>query len=84
MINPVVVATVAACYQGRDVPIETSEAQRLLLHAQTAGHIWLDGLRERAEALSLRAAELLTAADTRVEEEAGVARAVGTAHRDEP
>ena len=84
MIDPVVVATVAACHQGHDVSVETSKAQRFPRHAQSAGSIWLDALRERAEALSLRAAELLVAAHSRAKEVAGVARAVGMAHRDEP
>ena len=53
-----------------------------MLAAQTAGGFWIDGLRERAEALTERAATLLLTAHARAEEaEGGVARAVGLARR---
>ncbi len=54
-----------------------AEAQQALLQAQTDGRVWLDPLRERAEALTLRTAELVIKAHRRVEEAGGVTRAVG-------
>jgi hypothetical protein len=59
--------------------VAAAEAQQVLLSAQIAGHFWLEPLRERAEVLTLRTAELLIDAHTRVEEAEGVARAVGIA-----
>jgi len=63
------------------VSLAAAEAQQVLLSAQIAGRLWLEPLRERAEALTLRTAELLIDAHTRVEEAEGVARAVGFACR---
>jgi len=63
------------------VSLAAAEAQQVLLSAQIAGRLWLEPLRERAEALTLRTAELLIDAHTRVEEADGVARAVGFACR---
>jgi len=79
--RPVVERAVAACRAAHDTSLEASEAQQQLLGAQTAGQFWIDGLRERAEALTERAATLLLTAHARAEEAEGVARAVGLARR---
>jgi hypothetical protein len=81
LVNPTVARAVDACRSAHDVSVEAAEAQQALLSAQIAGHFWLEPLRERAEALTLRTAELLIDAHTRVEEAEGVARAVGFARR---
>ena len=77
----VVERAVAACRAAHDTSLEASGAQQLLLGAQTAGQFWIDGLRERAEALTERAATQLLTAHARAEEAEGVARAVGLARR---
>jgi hypothetical protein len=79
--RPVVERAVAACRSAYDASLEASEAQQLLLAAQTTGRFWIDGLRERAEALTGRAATLLLTAHARAEEAEGVVRAVGLARR---
>ena len=79
--RPVVERAVAACRAAYDVSLEASEAQQFLLAAQTTGGFLIDGLRERAEALTVRAATLLLMAHARAEEAEGVARAVGLARR---
>ena len=76
MLDPVIAAAVAACRAAHDASLEAAEAQEALLRAQTAGYFWLDPLRERAEALTQRAAEHLLIAHARAEEAEGVARAV--------
>ena len=83
LINPTVGRAVDACRAAHHVSVAAAEAQQVLLSAQIAGHSWLDPLRERAEALTLRTAEFLIDAHTRVEEAEGVARAVGFARRGE-
>ena len=75
----VVEPAVASCRAAYDASLEASEAQQFLLTAQTTGGLWIDGLRERAEALTERAATLLLTAHARAEEAEGVARAVGLA-----
>jgi hypothetical protein len=77
----VVVPAVASCRAAYDASLEASEAQQFLLAAQTTGGFWIDGLRERAEALTERATTLLLTAHARAEEAEGVARAVGLARR---
>jgi hypothetical protein len=79
--RPVVERAVAACRSAHDASREASEAQQLLLGAQTAGQFWIDGLRERAQALAEQATTLLLTAHARAEEAEGVARAVGLARR---
>ena len=79
--RPVVERAVAACRAAHDTSLEASEVQQLLLGAQTDGQFWIDGLRERAEALTERAVTLLLTAHARAEEAEGVARAVGLARR---
>jgi len=79
--RPVVERAVAACRAAYDASLEASEARQFLLAAQTTGRFWIDGLRERAEALTERAAMLLLTAHARAEGAEGVARAVGLARR---
>ena len=82
LLDPVVARAVAACRAAHDVAADAADAQRILL-VQTAGHEWMEKLQERAEALTLKTAELLIEAHARVEEAEGVARAVGMARRGE-
>lgn len=84
MLRSVVVKAVEACHAAHDVALEATQARGELHHAETAGGYWLDPLRERAEALIVRAAELTVAAHIASEEAEGVARAVGLARRGEP
>ena len=83
LLDPTVTRAVEACQAAHDASVSAAEAQQVLLAGRTAGHFWLDPLRERAEALTLRTAELLIEAHARVEEAEGVARAVGLARRGE-
>jgi len=84
LLDPIVAKAVVACRAAHDLSVAAAEAQQVLLRAQTAGHFWIDPLRERAEALTLRTAGLLIEAHARVEEAEGVARAVDLARRGEP
>jgi hypothetical protein len=79
LLEPVVTKAVAACRVAHDASTDAAQAQQVLQRARTAGHFWIDPLRERAEALMLRSAELLIEAHARYEEAEGVARAVGLA-----
>jgi hypothetical protein len=83
LIEPAVVAAIAAIRLASDVSLDATEAHAVVLRAQTSGHYWIEPLRERALALTVRAAELLVVAYTRVEEAEGVARAVDLARRGE-
>lgn len=83
LLDPVVAAAVTACQAAHDLRIDAAETQQALLWAQTAGHFWRDPLRQRAEALTLRMADLLIQAHARAEEAEGVARAVDLARRGE-
>ena len=97
MLDPILDLKAAASLQaailahrGQALELDASAVQRLgaqclqvLLSAQISGHFRLDPLRERAEALTLRTAELLIDAHMRVEEAEGVVRAVGFARRGE-
>jgi hypothetical protein len=78
LLDPVVARAVAACQAAHDLAAAATDAQRLHLSAQTAGDARIGKLQERAEALTLKSAELLMA-HARVEEAEGVARAVGGA-----
>ena len=75
---------VVACHAADDLSAEARQAREKLRRAEAAGGYWLDPLRERAEVLTFRAAELIVAAHVAVEEVEGVARAVGMARRGEP
>lgn len=84
LLDPAVVGGLGACREAHDVSVAAAEAQEVLLLAQTAGRAWLDPLRERAEALTLRTAELMIEAHARVEAAEGISRAVSLARRGEP
>ena len=84
LLDPVLQMAVAACRAAHDAFVEAARAQENLLGARTAGHVWLELLRERTESLTLRAAGLLIEAHARVEAAEGVARAVDLARRGEP
>jgi len=83
LLDAVVAAAVAACRASHDAWVEAAEAQQALLRAQSDESFWIEPLRDQAEALTRRAAELLLIAQMRVEEAEGVARAVGIACRGE-
>lgn len=83
LLDPVVAAAAAACRASYDARQEAAEAQQALLRALADGHLWIEPLHDRTEALTRRAAERLLVAHARVEEAEGVARAVGIARRGE-
>jgi len=80
---PVIERALAACRAAHDASVDAAEAQQVLLRARTAGHFWVEPLRERAEQVTELAAQLLLVAHARAEEAEGVARAVGLARRRE-
>jgi hypothetical protein len=82
-LAPVLAGAIAACREVHDKSQELVAAQQALLRAQTAGHFWIDPLRERADELTRRVVELLIMAYTRAEQAEGVARAVAFARRGE-
>ncbi|MBO0766796.1 MAG: hypothetical protein J2P50_19695 [Hyphomicrobiaceae bacterium] len=84
MLRPVLARAVAACHAADDLLADAHRARQKLLLAETAGGHWLDPLRERAEALTFRAAKLMLDAHVAVEEAEGVARAVDMARRGQP
>jgi hypothetical protein len=81
LLEPVVARAVDACRAAYDLGFAASTARHAVWRAQADGGYWLDPLRERAEALSLQAAEALLHAHLRAEEAFGVARAVDLARR---
>ena len=81
LLDPVVAKAVDACRAAYDLGFAASTARQAVMRAQAEGGYWLDPLRERAEALSLQAAEALLHAHLRAEEAFGVARAVDLARR---
>jgi len=83
LLDPVVAAAVATCRASHNAWLEAAGAQQALLRAQSDESFWIEPLRDQAEALTRRAAELLLIAQMRVEEAEGVARAVGIACRGE-
>ena len=84
LLAPMVTAAVEACRAAHDMSMAAAEAQQVLLDAQTSsGHFWIEPLRERAEARTQRAAELLLKAHRQAELAEGVARAVDFARRGE-
>ena len=83
MLDPTVERAMTACRAAHDLAADAATARHTLLDAQIAGGYWLDPLRERAEALTERAAARLLEAHVRVEQAEGVARAVGLARRGE-
>ena len=84
LLEPVVATAIGACRAANDLAVDAADAQDELLRAETDGHFWIEPLRERAQALTLKTAELLIEAYTRSEEAEGVARAVRLAGRGVP
>ena len=84
MLDGAVTEAVEACRVSHDASLAMVAMQRRALDAQTGGNLWANQLGERADAQSLRSAELLVAAHTRCLEAEGVARAVECAMRGEP
>lgn len=84
MLDGVVTEAVEACRASHDASMAMMALQRRALEAQTAGNLWAAQLGERADAQSLRSAELLVLAHTRCVEAEGAARAVECAMRGEP
>lgn len=83
LLRPLVKAAVEACRAADEVSRLLMPAQERALAAEGYGNLWADRLRERADELSQRSAELLLAAHARCEEAEGAARAVGMALRGE-
>jgi hypothetical protein len=81
LLDPVVAAAAAACRASHDAWADATDAQQVLLRAESDELFWIEPLRDRAEALTRRAAERLLVAHMRVEEAEGVARAVSIARR---
>ena len=84
LLDPALERAIIACRDAHDAGVAAAEAQQTLVHAQTKGGYWLDPLEAKAEALTLRAVELLVDAHRHSEEAEGIARAVGIALRGEP
>ncbi len=83
LLRPVLARAVAASRTAHDLSADAAEARQRLSRARTAGHFWIEPLRERVETAMLRTAEALIEAHARVEEAEGVARAVDLARRGE-
>ena len=84
MLEPLVMAAVEACRVSHDTSCDLVATQERLLAAESSGSLWAEKLGERADALSVRSAELLIEAHLRYEEVEGAARAVECALRGEP
>lgn len=83
LLAPLVRTAVEACRASHDASLAAVAMHGRLLDAKTAGSLWTDPLGERADALTLRAAELLVEAHACCEQAEGAARAVGCALRGE-
>ena len=83
LLEPVAVRAVAACRAAHDASLAAGDAHEVLRRARLAGHFWVDGLQQQAEALTAHLAELLLIAHAQSEEAEGVARAVDLACRGE-
>lgn len=84
LLAPAVERAVAACRAAHTSSVRTVEAQQRLHAAQVGGSSWLEGLEERAGALTVETAELLIAASARCQEVRGMKRAIGFARKGEP
>jgi hypothetical protein len=84
MLDGPVVAAVAACHAAHDAACVAADVQLRLDGASGIAHGWVNTLREQADRLGLRAAELMLTAHVRAEEAEGVARAVGQARSSTP
>ncbi len=76
LLEPLIVRAVAACRAAHDAALAATEAQQRLVDAQSQGGYWLQPLEERAETLTITAAQLLVEAHLRSEEAEGANRAV--------
>ena len=84
MLEPLVLAAVETCRVSHDTSCNLVATQERLLAVESSGSLWTEKLGERADALSVRSAELLIEAHLRYEEVEGAARAVQGALRGEP
>jgi hypothetical protein len=76
LLEPVIVRAVTACRAAHDTALAAMEAQQRVVDAQSQGGYWLQPLEERAETLTITAAQLLVEAHLRSEEAEGANRAV--------
>lgn len=83
ILTPVVRRGVEACRVAHDAALIATHAQQRVVDAQSAGSFWLEPLEERANTLSLEAAQLLVDAHISGQEAEGASRAVGIALRGE-
>lgn len=83
LLEPVLVRAVEACRAAQDASLPAGEAHDALRRAQRAGHVCVDRLQLRAEALTARLAEVLLIAHAHSEAAEGVARAADLARRGE-
>ena len=83
LLAPLVVAAVEACRASHDASLAAAAMRERQQAAEAVGSVWVTSLRERTDALTLRAAELLLEAHARCQEAEGAARAVGFARRGE-
>jgi hypothetical protein len=83
LLEPMVISAVAACRTAHDAALAAMEAQQRVVDAQTQGGYWLQPMEERAEGLTVTAAQLLVEAHLRSEEAEGANRAVRMAMRGE-
>jgi len=79
ILTPVVRRGVEACRVAHDAALIATHAQQRVVDAQSAGSFWL----ERANTLSMKAAQLLVDAHISSQEAEGASRAVGIALRGE-
>ena len=84
LLAPLVAAAVEACRASHDASLAAAAMRERQQAAEAVGSFWVEPLRERTDALTLRAAELLLEAHARCQEAEGAARAVGFARRGEP
>lgn len=83
LLAPLVAAAVEACRASHDASLAAASMRERQRAAETAGSFWAEPVRERADALTLRAAGLLLEAHARCQKAEGAARAVGFARRGE-
>ena len=83
LLAPLVAAAVEACRASHDASLTAAAMRERQQAAEAGGSLWAEPVRERADALTLRAAELLLDAHARCQEAEGAARAVGFARRGE-
>lgn len=84
LLAPLVERAIAACRAAHDASLAATEAQQRVVAAHSEGGYWLEPIEEKADRLTVSAAQLLVEAYIRTEEAEGAARAVGLAKRGEP